>query len=148
MKQRLRTISLMILAGILISTRAFSQQSNWTDTLNTILNAQMTDSMKMSELVSKAIFLTTNAKKENKDYLKAMEKIMVGKNNPYLLAQLYYTKTIVKNFNIPEAELFGYIDSCLLYAERVNFKTYIIRGYRIKGQYQERKGLFELASIL
>lgn len=147
MKQCLRTINLMLLAGILFSTRAFSQQANWTDTLNTILNAQMNDSIKISELVSKAIFLTTNAKKENKDYLRAMEKLMVGKNNPYLLAQLYYTKTIVKNFNIPEAELFGYIDSCLLYAEKVNFKPYIIRGYRIKGQYQERKGLFELASI-
>lgn len=147
MIQRLCMISLMLLAGIFNPTSTFSQQANWNDTLNTILNSRMNDSLKLSELVNKTIFLTTNARKENKDYLSAMEKLMVGKKSPFLLAQLYYSKAIVKNYTIPEAELYGYVDSCLIYAEKANYKPYIIRGYRVKGQFQERKGHLEKSEV-
>ncbi len=117
---------------------ARGQSANWNDTLQTILTAKVSDSIKVSQIEAKTIFLVTNARPEAKDFLKAMERLLSKNNNSYLLAKLYYTKAIVWNFTVPKEEIFNYIDSCIYYAEKINYTQYIVRGARMKGQYLDR----------
>ncbi|MBL0073162.1 MAG: histidine kinase [Bacteroidetes bacterium] len=92
----------------------------------------------MSQIEAKTIYLVTNARPEAKDYLKAMENLLAGNKNPFMLARLYYTKAIVLNFSIPKEEIFGYIDSCIYFAEKVGYYQFIVRGTRLKGQYLDK----------
>ncbi|MBK6643136.1 MAG: hypothetical protein IPG39_18825 [Bacteroidetes bacterium] len=41
------------------------------------------------------------------------------------------------NFSIPKEEIFGYIDSCIYFAEKVGYYQFI-RGTRLKGQYLDK----------
>jgi two-component sensor histidine kinase len=117
---------------------ARGQTANWNDTLQSILTAKVSDSIKVTQIEAKTIFLVTNARPEAKDFLKAMERLLSKNNNSYLLAKLYYTKAIVWNFAISKDEIFNYIDSCIYFAEKVDYKQYKVRGARMKGQYLER----------
>ena len=115
-----------------------AQSVNWNDTLQSILTAKVSDSIKVSQIETKTIYLVTNARPEAKDFLKAMELLLSKSKNSYLLAKLYYTKAIVWNFSISKDEIFNYIDSCIYFAEKVDYKQFIVRGARMKGQYLER----------
>lgn len=115
-----------------------AQSVNWNDTLQSILTAKVSDSIKVSQIEAKTIYLVTNARPEAKDFLKAMEQLLAKSKNAYLLSKLYYTKAIVWNFTISKDEIFNYIDSCIYYAEKVDYKQFKVRGARMKGQYLER----------
>jgi hypothetical protein len=56
---------------------ARGQSANWNDTLQTILTAKVSDSIKVSQIEAKTIFLVTNARPEAKDFLKAMERLLL-----------------------------------------------------------------------
>ncbi len=93
--------------------RCLAQTANWNDTVQSILTAKVSDSIKVSQIEAKTIYLVTNARPEAKDFLKAMELLLSKSKNSYLLAKLYYTKAIVWNFSISKDEIFNYIDSCI-----------------------------------
>jgi tetratricopeptide (TPR) repeat protein len=128
-------------------TNAFSQTVNWNDTLKTILSSKINDSSKVAELGKRIIHLVTNSKPESKVFLKSMEDLASKSKNPHILAELYYSKAIVWNFTVPLETTYGYIDSCLLFAQKANNLQFQIRAYRIKGQYLERNKQFEESKV-
>jgi two-component system LytT family sensor kinase len=130
-----------------VQTTALSQTVNWNDTLQTILSAKSNDSSKVAELGKKIMYFVTNSKPEAKVFLKSMEDLTSKSKNPHVLAELYYSKTIVWNYTIQQETLFGYIDSCLLFAQKANNIQFQIRSHRIKGQYLEKSKQYEESKI-
>ncbi len=131
-----------------VQTSAFSQAVNWNDSLQTILSSKINDSSKVAELGKIIIYLVTNSKPESKVFLKSMEDIASKSKNPNLLAELYYSKAVVWNISVPIETIYGYIDSCLLYAKEAKNLQFQIRSFRMKGQYLEKTGQFEESNIL
>lgn len=137
--RRIATILLLIVVSWGIGPLTISAQSpDWNDTLRVIVSSERSDSSKVAELGAKIIYLTTNARKEAKDFLAAMEQLLQRSKDPRLLAELYYSKAIVWNFTIPREQAMAYIDSCIHNASRANSTQFLIRGFRLKGQFLER----------
>lgn len=130
-----------------IQTTALSQTVNWNDTLRSILSSKSIDSSKVAELGKKIIYFVTNSKPEAKVFLKSMEDLASKSKNPNILAELYYSKTIVWNYTIPIETIYGYIDSCLLFAQKANNLQFQIRAYRMKGQYLEKNKQYEESKV-
>lgn len=131
-----------------VSNSAHSQTVNWNDTLQSILSSKINDSSKVAALGIKIIYLVSNSKPEMKLFLKSMEDLASKSRNPNILAELYYSKAVVWNYTVPVETIFGYIDSCLYYAQNAKNIQFQIRSYRLKGQYLERNGQFEESQIL
>ncbi|MBK9638354.1 MAG: histidine kinase [Bacteroidetes bacterium] len=121
---------------------------NWNDTLQNILAAKINDSLKVAELGKKIIYFATNSKTDSKVFLQSMEAIASKSKNPHILAELYYSKAVVWNYTVPIETIFGYIDSCLLYAQKAKNLQFQIRSYRMKGQYLEMRGQLDESKIL
>lgn len=147
MQQLCKNIFISIL--LIVSCNYFSkaQSVNWNDTLQTILSAESSDSVKVALIGKRIIPMVSNGQKEANDYLKAMETIVRKQKNPNLYAELFYSMAVVRNSSAKPEEIYTYTDSCIYYAEKRKNLQFIIRGNRIKGQHLEMHGRLDDALV-
>jgi hypothetical protein len=117
-------------------TSAFGQNVNWNDTLQSILQSKVNDSLKVAELGKKILVLVNNKKPEAPNFLAAMETIAKKNKKAILLAELYYFKAVVGGMATPSELYFAYLDSCLDFALEAKSTLFQIRSHRMKGQYR------------
>lgn len=126
---------IVFLLFFLISKTHVAQQINWSDSLQTIVKANISDSLKVKTLGSCIMNLVLNAKPEAVDFLNAMEPIVRKSKNAHYYTEFFYSKAVVYHLKVKPEVLYGYADSCIYFAEKANNLIFLVRGNRIKGQH-------------
>ncbi|MFN8155093.1 MAG: histidine kinase [Bacteroidia bacterium] len=139
--------SLAVILLILFSFKASSQTENWADTLTSIRNSGLADSLKANKIGDKTYILITSRKlKEGDEFLTEQKKYAVKSGNPSSLAYVSYNTAIRYYGKLPMDSIISILQGGAKYIEQGGNHLYRSKIFRTLAQAYEVSNQLEQAN--